>query len=123
MIPQPFTLITDRQIIKHVPLMPCALFSAEFSIVFQLSSSLPFSDRFSSFVSLHEAARKHQNKLLYDDFMEFLNTTDEYGVENAHSIIRSQTKDRDSSEMLQRKAKAIFRQIIHSKIVAANLTT
>ena len=51
---------------------------------------------------------KQNNQPLFDNFVSFLNTTDEYGVENAHSIIRSQTNDGDSSMLLERKAKAIF---------------
>ena len=33
------------------------------------------------------------NKPLYDIFKNHLNATDEYGIENTHSIIRSQTCD------------------------------
>ena len=51
---------------------------------------------------------KKNNKPLYEIFKNPLNVTDEYGVENAHSIIRSQTCEGDGPEILKRKAKAIF---------------
>ena len=47
------------------------------------------------------------NKSQNNIFTNYLNATDEYGVENTHSIIRSQTYDRDDPELLRRKAKAI----------------
>eukprot|EP00112_Aurelia_sp_Birch-Aquarium-sp1_P017559 Seg4082.2 transcript_id=Seg4082.2/GoldUCD/mRNA.D3Y31 product="hypothetical protein" protein_id=Seg4082.2/GoldUCD/D3Y31 len=45
---------------------------------------------------------------LYNTLRRFLSATDEYPVENTHSIIRAQTCDGDSAEMLERKAKAVF---------------
>ncbi len=51
---------------------------------------------------------KKNNTDLYKFMQQYLTTTDEYPVENVHSIIRAQTSDGDSIEMLQKKARAVF---------------
>ena len=51
---------------------------------------------------------KNDNFDMFNCFRNFLNISDEYGVENAHSIIRAQTKDGDDPSTLKRKAMAVF---------------
>ncbi len=51
---------------------------------------------------------KENNKKLYQTIRKFLSATDEYPVENTHSIIRAQTKDGDTPDLLQKRAKAVF---------------
>ena len=51
---------------------------------------------------------KEKCPILYNTLRRFLSATDEYPVENAHSIIRAQTCDGDSAETLERKAKVVF---------------
>ena len=51
---------------------------------------------------------KNKCPKLYNTIRQFITVTDEYPVENVHSIIRAQTCDGDSLEMLERKAKAVF---------------
>ena len=45
---------------------------------------------------------------LYQIFSKYISVTDEYGVENTHSIIRSKTKCHDSVQQIIEKAKSIF---------------
>ena len=45
---------------------------------------------------------------LYNIMANNITITDEYPVENAHSIIRAQIRHCDSAEQLQRKVKSIF---------------
>lgn len=52
---------------------------------------------------------------MFDTYRSCLNATDEYGVENAHSIIRAQTNDVDTPEVMQRKVKAIFQNKTNQK--------
>ena len=48
------------------------------------------------------------NKELYDTLKQHINITDEYPVENTHSIIRGNTNSWDSAELLSFKARSIL---------------
>ena len=51
---------------------------------------------------------REKNPSLLETVKKYLVITDEYPVENTHSIIRAQTNDGDSPSMLNKKAKAVF---------------
>ena len=44
---------------------------------------------------------------LYSTLMKSLNAFDEYPIKNFHSILRDQTFEADSGELLRKKAKAL----------------
>ena len=48
-----------------------------------------------------------QDHTLYSTLMKSLNAFDEYLIENLHSILRYQTSEADSGELLCKKAKAL----------------
>ena len=51
---------------------------------------------------------EENNKEIYETLKEYINITDEYPVENTHSIIRGNTNSWDSPQQLSFKAKSIF---------------
>ena len=48
------------------------------------------------------------NRKLYETLEKDISCTDEYPVENAHSLIRSNTYDADDCETISKKAKMVF---------------
>ena len=97
-----------------------------YSVVFRLNSfAMYLSSMISVWVLFYCFRRHHYNKAplvwlsnvlfwkksnpdLYRFLQTHITTTDEYPVENTHSIIRAQTVDGDDASMLQKKAKAVF---------------
>ena len=51
---------------------------------------------------------EENNEDTYETLKEYINNTDEYPVENTHSIIRGNTNSWDSPQQLRFKAKSIF---------------
>ena len=60
-----------------------------------------------------------QEHPLFSTLMKTLNAFDEYPVENFHSILRSQTSEADSGEVLRKKAKALD----FSKVMTSNFSS
>ena len=62
---------------------------------------------------------KAQDHPLFHALMQNLNVFDEYPVENFHSILRAQTQEFDSGELLRQNAKAVDR----NKATASNFAS
>lgn len=55
------------------------------------------------------------NGKLYQTLQDNISCTDEYPVENAHSVIRSQTNSSDNCETISQKAKMVFTSKVELK--------